>query len=142
MNEKTRKKIVFAALFIAVIWGLFNYEWPTRPETTDVAPATAPSVARVTLQNALSPEIVEEKTNRNWGPDPFRINNGKRVSKQGGNWVVTGILYNTTAPLAYINSTPLRIGDTIDNARVVGIERTHVVLKYNGRDHKIYFSEG
>ena len=134
MNEKIRKRIVFAVLFIAIIWGLFNYEWPTRPETTDVAPAAAPSVARVTLQNALSREIVEEKTNDNWGRDPFRIKSGKRVSKQGGNWIVTGILYNATAPLAYINRTPLRIGDTIDNARVVDIEPvsyTHLTLPTN-----------
>ncbi|MBN1213729.1 MAG: hypothetical protein JXA92_14240 [candidate division Zixibacteria bacterium] len=142
MNEKIRKKIIFAALFIAIIWGLFNYEWPTRPEEADVAPAALPSVAGMTRQKSLTPEVVEEKTNRNWGDDPFRIKNGKQISKQGGNWVVSGILYNTATPLAYINRTPLQIGDTIDNARVVNIEPNYVVLNYNGSDHKIYFSEG
>ena len=83
-----------------------------------------------------------EKTNRNWGTDPFRIKNGKTVIRQGGKWIVTGILYNTATPLAYINNTPLQIGDTIDNARVKEIERNYVVLNYNGSDHKIYFAEG
>jgi hypothetical protein len=142
MTEKTRKKIVFAALFIAVIWGLYNFQWPQRQKIDPVSPAAAPAGARMTQPNTLTPELVQEKTNGNWGSDPFRIPNGKSVNRQGGNWIVTGILYNTTAPLAYINRTPMRIGDTIDNARLMDIERNYVILKYNGSAHKIYFSEG
>ena len=142
MTEKTRKKIVFAALIVAVIWGLYNFQWPQPPKTDPISPAAAPAGARTTLPNTLAPELVEEKTNTNWGSDPFRIPNGKSVSRQGGNWIVTGILYNTAVPLAYINRTPMRIGDTIDNARLTDIERNYVILNYNGSDHKIYFSEG
>ena len=142
MSEKTRKKIVFAALFIAVIWGFYNFQWPQRPQTDSVSPTAAPASARNTQLNTLAPELVKEKTDTNWGSDPFRTSNGKSVSRQGGNWIVTGILYNARSPLAYINRTPLRIGDTIDDACLTDIKRNYVILNYNGSDHKIYFSEG
>ncbi len=142
MNEKTRKKIVFAALIIAVIWGYFNYEHPEKPVANPTLLKVTPTATGSPHKTSLAGDLIEEKNAAAWGNDPFRIKNGKQVTRQGGNWVVTGILYHETTPLAYINRTPVRVGDTIDNARVQKIEKNYVTLQYNGQEVKIYFAEG
>jgi len=142
MNEKTRKKIVFAVLIIAVIWGYFNYERPEKPVVNPTPSKITRAAADSPQKTTLAGDLIEEKNTAAWGSDPFRIKNGKQVTRQGGNWVVTGILYHEITPLAYINRTPVCVGDTIDNARVKKIEKNYVTLQYNGQEVKIYFAEG
>ncbi len=49
-----------------------------------------------------------------------------------------GIFYSTKKPLALINNQHLGIGDTIEEARVVRIEKSSVVFEFFGRTNEVW----
>ena len=142
MTEKTRKKIVYLALVAAVIWGAYNFSGH-RGTTEITAPGTIqPATAGPAHAHAGQLPNTSIEADRPWGSDPFRLKRDGTVSRSGPSWVLTGIIYNQTSPLAYINRKAVREGETIDSATVLKIERKSVTLKYQGNEFTIRVSRG
>lgn len=140
MNEKIRKRIVFAMLPLAIIWAAYKFSGP-KPEIEIERPETIKPIT--TQQMAAEGNAVRhpDMSTKPWGLDPFRT--VRTVpSKKDLAWTVTGILYNSVTPLAYVNREMVREGDTIDDAVVVKIDKRSVTLEYRGDQFTIAVSKG
>ncbi|MFZ5979768.1 MAG: hypothetical protein ACOYVF_03975 [Candidatus Zixiibacteriota bacterium] len=142
MNEKLRKKIIFACLALAIIWGFNNIDFGREKLPEEPTRTSGPEIQNQPQAESVSRQAFEERELQDWGQDPFRTKITARRAKPSGQWVVSGILYNKTSPLAYINAQPVKVGDTVDNARVVTIDKDFVTLEYEGNKQKIYVLEG
>ena len=143
MSESTRKKIVYLALVAAIVWGGYNLYGPHRKPVAQGTPTIQPVSAAIANAAATAPAGIEQRASAAWGRDPFRTirYTGPRQSRSV-RWVVTGIVYNDTSPLAYVNRKAVRKGDTIDDATVVNIDRKSVTLEYQGDRIEITISKG
>jgi hypothetical protein len=148
MNERIRKILVFMTLPIAVIWGIYNL--PSGESETPVEPED-PSVEEIRTVTATparpaDPRMINvaQRETEPWGSDPFRC--GRVTSEQprrnNVNWILRGIIFNASDPLAYINGKAVRVGDTIDQARVKAINRQTVVIDYQGREIELSVRKG
>jgi len=142
MSEKLRRKIVYTCLVLAVIWGVYNIEFEedTAPEAQTQTSGT--EIKKPQETESISFKAIEEKKSLSWGQDPFRTKITTSRSQPAGQWVLSGILYNKTSPLAYINAQPVRVGDTVDKAKVIKIEKDFITLEYRGNKQKIFVLEG
>jgi len=50
---------------------------------------------------------------------------------------VQGVVWGTSLPQAIINGQVMKIGDTIEKARIIDINKDGVVIFFGGREHKI-----
>ncbi len=150
MNERLRKGLVFSTLPIALIWAYFNLfgKKPAVTPTSDPALATvAPLSAPISSAPASDSATVARLKAQPWGNDPFRgrpahvstataATVSTQPTKTGGDnlsFVLSGIMFNTQNPIAYVNGRPVKVGQTINSAKVISIERKSVVLDLNGR---------
>ena len=149
MNEQLRKGIVFSTLPIALIWAYFNLFGKSQPTTPSAA--SDPALATVTpLTNPAAPaqtadtSIINRLKRQPWGSDPFRGHAAyhapvsTRVSAVATtsntlSFVLSGIMYNDQNPVAYVNGQPVKIGQRINSAKVISIERRAVILDIDGR---------
>ena len=150
MSESLRRKIIFATLPLALAWAAFNMigkkasaPVPAPAEVLQSVPSSEPTV--------LHPTPVELKANLNspWGRDPFQSRShhtgarsafGARPSTVA--WALAGIIHNHQQPLALINNRMVGIGDRVDSATVVAIDKESVTLEYQGRQIKLKLSKG
>ncbi|MBI3874444.1 MAG: hypothetical protein HY300_00425, partial [Verrucomicrobia bacterium] len=49
-----------------------------------------------------------------------------------------GIIYRLKNPSALVNGHNVSLGDTVENARVVSIERDSVFFEFNGRTNEVF----
>ncbi len=150
MTESTRKKVVVGVLVVAVIWGYSNLKpnsdsKPTaKRDTKTVVQPQAPAEQ----QNTVTPKLVrvEQKAKEPWGEDPFRVekkhNRTSRKANKVINWTLSGILYNSHSPIAIINRQQVKNGDTVDDARVLKIDKKAVTLEHNGKQMTITVTKG
>jgi hypothetical protein len=142
MTEATRKKMVYLALVIAVIWGWYNLSGPVKPPRV-TAPKTIEPISTAVSPGSSKPGAeVASIQKLPWGEDPFRPTTIRRPVEIKPIWVVTGIVFNDVSPLAYVNKTPVQPGDTVDDATVVKIEKRSVTLNYKGTQFEIFLSRG
>jgi hypothetical protein len=147
MNEKTRKKLIYIALVGAVIYGVVNLD-PGSDKAVEPSPAQGyldPSPGNG--EQPGDPELaidIDSAEALSWGKDPFRIGKPQHapVATETVNFELSGIVYSPENPMAIINSRPVKEGDVISRARVVGIERTSVTLQYQGKEVQLTVSEG
>jgi hypothetical protein len=139
MNEEIRKKILFSALGLAIIYGAYNF-WPTKDsrQEADQFPAIAkiaerPEGIRIQRADLIDIEKLEPLP---WGNDPFHGDDRKNrpVTKGSLGWVLTGIIYDEDAPVAIINNKPVGVGESIGNAKVITIERKQVIIKNGNKE--------
>ncbi len=64
-----------------------------------------------------------------WGSEQEPVVNGSLTTKRG---VVTGIFYTDESPSAVVGCKIVHQGDTIDGAKVVGIDRSEVEFEKGG----------
>ncbi|RKX26398.1 MAG: hypothetical protein DRP45_03620 [Candidatus Zixiibacteriota bacterium] len=152
MSDRTRKILIYLTLPAAIIWGVFNL--PGNKDQSSVAPAQQqlqPQVVAAEKVIPLSPISahlinIEEKSAQKWGADPFRTHKPKNSriasSTPNRNWVLQGIVYKTEQPMAFINSRSVKVGDKIDDATVVAINKKTVTLEYNGRRIDLSVNKG
>jgi hypothetical protein len=57
-------------------------------------------------------------------------------------WSLTGIIDNGSTPLAFINGKMVKVGDLVDQARVVKIEKHKVTLSHNGTEIFLRVNKG
>ncbi|MBD3402098.1 hypothetical protein GF420_04320 [candidate division GN15 bacterium] len=141
MSESLRKKIVFGALILAIVWAYFNLREDQqaadvdRPET--ILPLDRQQSARIPIPEAEIARISEA----DWGRDPF---GGVRQTRQvsGPSWILRGIIYSATSPMAYVNGQRVGVGDSVNRATVVAISKHAVTLEYQGRQFDITVRKG
>jgi len=86
MSESTRKKILYAALVGAIIWGVYNFVPKSQISTaTNSKPAVsrqAPSAATSASFGRIDKTInVADMKLKGWGKDPFRAGNKNKTNK-------------------------------------------------------------
>ena len=146
MNEQKRKKIIYGALILAIIYGTYNF-WPSdsqvnnteKPKT--IKPLTETNEIRPSGDNFID---VDSLKNIPWGADPFRSKTAVTAPAKASNinWVLTGIIFNKANPLAIINKKTVGIGDIIDRATVIAINRKDVTLEHNGKTYTLAVTKG
>ena len=139
MSESTRKKILYTALVGAIIWGVYNFvpesqintAATTKPVVSRQTPPSATSASFATIDKTIN---VADMKLKEWGSDPFRARNKKTADKKAPKkvWKLSGIVFNDFNPLAIINGKSIGVGDMIEGAKVVKIERKKVVIEYAG----------
>lgn len=148
MTESTRKRIVYVSSTVAVLWAGWTWFGEERPPVTH-APLPAEKVA-VATPECLEKAFIDVNgyAGKAWGSDPFRTwpqapQRGP-VSKaaQEISWIVTGILHSPDNPMAFVNGRSARIGDTVDGAKIVAIDRKKVTLLFKGRRLQVAVKKG
>jgi len=145
MSEQTRKKIIFIALPLAILWAVYSYQ-PKHKDVVDSSntmteePLDGSPVMHKIPRKMINIEEYEKKP---WGKDPFYIPAKKQIIKaEPINWVLSGIIYSSDNPLAIINKKTVRTGDLIDQAKVVKIDRKKVVLDHEGSQITLTVTKG
>ena len=149
MSENNRKKILYAALVAAVIWGVYNFvpksQIGTAPTSKPVVSRQAePAVTSASFARIDKTINVADMKLKGWGSDPFRAGNRKIANKKAPKkvWKLSGIVFNDFNPLAIINGKSIGVGDTIEGAKVLKIERKKVVIEYAGNNISLWVSKG
>jgi hypothetical protein len=142
MTEATRKKMVYLALIVAVIWGWYNLSGPVKPPRVTAPKTIEPISSAVSTGSSKTSIDITSLQKLPWGEDPFRPATVRRSVESEPIWTVTGIVFNEVSPLAYVNKTPVQAGDTVDDATVVKIEKRSVTLNYKGTQFEIFLSKG
>lgn len=154
MTEQRRKVIVFAALPVALVWGYYNLL--VKPNQTAVSsPETTiqPTAASIPNQPGTADSIDSKFTSiksQPWGADPFRMERRRQVSsyptpmvkRNDMAWQLNGIIYNESSPFAYINGRSVKVGDVVNSATVVAIDRKSVTLEVNGNRFTLSLRKG
>lgn len=146
MKESTRKKAVYVVSALALTWALANMD-NSENITPEIPEAARPEIASKVLPSANKLVInVVEKQKLAWGTDPFRHKKAPNVKPTSRAtkpvWKLGGILYNSTSPVAYINKKAIRVGDIVNNARVVAIDKKSVTLELEGNRFTIKVTRG
>ncbi len=149
MSESTRKKVIAAVMVLAILWGYQSLKpgAETKPES-DRPVVAAVQAAAPKPRSAEPPKLVniEQKVKEPWGNDPFRVvHDARKVDKRplrARLWQLSGILYNERAPAAVINKQQVRVGDTVDDARVLEIKKKSVTLEHKGKQMTITVTKG
>lgn len=156
MNEAKRKKILYVVLALAVVWGGWQFTHPRQryqPGTQAVTTST-PAIDSATAAPAMV--NIDSKRAESWGRDPFRSRRSAEntdfqeaveiISDEGASsssgWSLTGIMYHGVNPMAFINGRMVRVGDFIDHARVVSIDKAKVTLSVNGTQLELFVNKG
>jgi hypothetical protein len=98
----------------------------TVPGPAPAPPEPEPTVAtaaQVTATNAPSPTLAPEE-------------------KAQSNFRLSGIIYTVARPAAILNGQTVYVGDWVNGATVVDIDRTQVTLQINGRRKTCVFRQG
>ena len=149
MSESTRKKMLYAALVVAIIWGVYNFVPKSQVSTITTSKPAVSRDARPAATSASFTRIdktinVADMKLKGWGSDPFRAGNKKTANKKAPKkvWKLSGIVFNEFNPLAIINGKSIGVGDLIEGAKVLKIERKKVVIVYDGNSISLSVSKG
>ncbi len=155
MNERTRKIVIFSTLPIALIWAYFTLSakkavvtQTTDPALTTVAPLSVPAQPKQVADTALITRIKSQS----WGSDPFRgrtvyhaaeTKSAPVVARTDNqlSFVLSGIMFSPQNPVAYLNGRPVTVGQKVNSATVISIERRAVILELGGRRFTISLSK-
>jgi hypothetical protein len=149
MTERTRKRIVYLMLVAAIAYGVYNFMPDRRAivvHPTDESSSMA--AGGITGDSVLTPDLSAIKA-LPWGRDPFGARKKYAVAPQTTTlgtvrpvWTVTGIIYSSRNPMAIISGATVGVGDMVNQARVVRIEKKKVTLEYNGSRFDIFVTRG
>lgn len=150
MTEQKRKIVVYVIFVLAIIYGVANL----YPKSTDKEHKSNldKSAQLENAQNIIAkyadPKLFDTLSlhTKSWGSDPFQVlhqNISKKTySRINAQLVLSGILYNKNNPVAIINKKTLRVGDKIENAKIIKINRRDVIIKENGKNITLTISKG
>ena len=149
MSEGLRKKIIFATLPLAILWAVYNFSNKNSTAPTETQPvASLQTVAPITSSQLPDARFIniEDKQAEPWGEDPFRTSPRRQLTKSSGRsqmaWTLGGIIFSHQTPVAFINKQIVRVGDRVDGATVVSINKKSVVLDYRERQITLKLSKG
>jgi hypothetical protein len=142
MSESTRKKIIYVALVAAIIYGANHFLGSSARKSGSPTVNLTPAAARLEAKRPGPATDEIDLASLPWGSDPFHRRGGSAPTAAAPDFQVTGIVFSPVNPLAYVNGTAVRVGDDIDGARVLAIEKKAVKLEYRGREMTITISRG
>ena len=146
MKANTRKMIVYGVSALAVLWAITNMSGKGKGNTqTDIQPISEQSIAGSAVTHVPEKLIdIELYENTEWGSDPFRspVKTRTKQVQQTRNWVLSGIVFSPDQPMAIINKSTVGIGDMVDQAKVITIERKRVTLDYRGSQITLTVTKG
>lgn len=136
MSEILRKKVLYGVLALAIVWGAYNFDFGGTERKPDNVPQATAEISPSAVTDAREQIDVAEYLDRAWGPDPFRTESHTvpRAKESRPSWELSGIVYHPSRPLAVINKKTVTVGDTVDRATVVGIDRREVTIRFEGRN--------
>jgi len=139
MKESTRKRMLYALLFGAIIFGLIMKPWESTPkdrarQSTDEQPPPATTVVAAGIAGAAPrTDFVTE-----WPRDPFvtqDVEDDIVVAKirqtaviPSGEYLLQGILVVGGEPACVLNDLTFLVGDMIEDWRVEYIGHNEVLL--------------
>jgi type II secretory pathway component PulC len=140
MNPKIRQNVIFVLFILALIYGAVNLKG--SKSNSDVNAIGPSQKSDSTLSAAAERHIdTAEYKKMDWGTDPFYRTGPQTVSSipvtVSRQWKLDGILYDPVAPAAIINNQIVKVGETIDGARVRTINKNNVILDNNGNSISI-----
>jgi len=144
MSERMRKVLVYGSLVMALCYGAYNFSGSSRPNATE-QPLTIEPLAAGPAQPvapALKARDLTQLEEATWGIDPFANPKRKTVAGPRLSWNLKGIVYNPARPLAYINGVRVGIGDMVNSAKVIAIDKTKVTLSYQGNEFDVFVHKG
>jgi hypothetical protein len=152
MTETKRKKYLYICLLGAVAFGLYNFANPRKPYTPGSGQGadTTSQIQQASINFAKKVDTAAYQA-LPWGSDPFRRQNThsdapRRIEVRDQEpipvWRLTGIIYNANLPLAVVNGKTVGIGDIIDQAKIVTIDRSKVLLQYRGNQIELRVTKG
>ena len=145
MSERMRKGLVFGSLVLAILYAAYNFSGSDGPKPVDQPQTIEPLAANVaqTAAPSLKDRDVKMLEEAPWGQDPFAAPKRKTVAAGPRlSWNLKGIVYNPSRPLAYINGVRVGVGDMVNSAKVIAIERTKVTLNYQGDQFDVFVHKG
>ena len=149
MNDKTRKGIIFVVFAATCVWGYFNlFRKPQVAESAQPDLATVTALSSAGVSTGPDSLTLAELRISSWGDDPFkkgtaRTPESRSVERPSSpHWNLSGIVYSPTDPLAIINGKMVRVGDTVDDAKVAKIEKKKVTLDYSGSSITLTVDKG
>ena len=148
MNEATRKKIIYALLVVAIIYGLANIPGGANKSHTDTSidnPAPAAQKMPASVKQSID---IAYYSSLPWGSDPFcrfyaqADNNTGQTDAPAPQWTLNGVVINAKTTVAVINKNIVHVGDKVAGARVVDIQKDKVVMEQNGSEFSIQITRG
>ena len=143
MSPTKRNIYLILGLLAIVYWGINNIgakgpKGLTTSDSVEQAPVTAAAVASATLPH---PDV-NTVASKPWGADPFYQRGKQRTVRRAlsrghrnrSSYKLKAIIYNATAPSAFLNNRIVRPGDSVDGATVMRIEKHKVVLEEDGKE--------
>lgn len=145
MQESRRKKIIYVLLVAAIIYGLANIPGGSDKMQTEELIDTPTPTAGVPPASATQTINIEYYSSLPWGSDPFyrvysELENSTPRQQPVSRWTLNGVIINDRATVAVINKTIVRIGDNVNGARVVDIQKDKVTLEQDGSEFAIHIT--
>jgi hypothetical protein len=153
MSESVRKRVLYVLLVGAIAFGVYNFSQPRKQYVPSAAAQPEQeTVTGVPAALAQPPVNIAAIRKASWGRDPFRwdsrpqlrpvMNQNKSEPAYIPGWRLSAILYSNSLPMAVVNGKTVRVGDIVDQAKVVKIDRKRVTLMYNGANFEMQVSKG
>ncbi len=148
MNDSLRKNIIFVIFIAAIAWAFYNFLLTEDEKLTSTTSPIESKQIRHTEQILQTNIIdIEEESKLEWGRDPFRYQRKTKtastnIKPENKLWKLSGIIHNNLSPVAIINKKTVEIGDNIDGAKVLQIEKKVVIIDYNGSKITLRVSKG
>lgn len=158
MNDRVRQGILVIILITACIWGYQNIfgEKRRRPSPPPAAAvptagliAANPGSSATTVDSAVTIPDLDELQAEAWGTDPFRwqappakSTGARQTAAPKPEWRLTGIFFSENGPIAVVNDKLVRVGETIDQAKVVDINKKQVTLRTGGKERVLTLPNG
>jgi hypothetical protein len=142
MREGVRKGILLSALVAVTAWGGHALLQSGDKKETGGMGVPEPAGTDTIDIGTEDKKNVVDSPDLPWGSDPFRPERRATGEHSRPTWLVTGIVYGRSSPLAYINGCLVRQGDIVEKAEVIRIEKKAVILEYKGDRFEIPVSRG
>ncbi len=151
MEKEKREKLILLMLLPILIFGLAFRVMGKANKKKETAPETAP-IATEQVQEGINPPEIVHKTVEYTGSgsmDPFKnkfsmfiasftpkINNlaAEEVMRQfdASGLNIKGLIWNSDRPQALINDKVISIGDEVNGAKLLSVNRDGIKLQYKG----------
>jgi hypothetical protein len=138
MNARNRQYFIYALLFFAVIFAAFNFLGGDNEKTP--ASETDPDAVDTAATNPKAPIDFAYYDSLPWMADPFfrgqvKTNRIPPLIVSDTGYTLNGILFDEINPTAIIDGQIVRLGDDINNARVIKIDKNQVILKTQNKSN-------
>lgn len=146
IDESTRKRIVYAILVLAIIYGAVNLGPRKRP--IGVPEASLPTIEPAIPAAAEAPlALAHDSSSSEWGRDPFVYGasieaSGEQLEEEKSSDLnLTAIAEANGTIMAVINGHPVGRGDIFDGWIVVEISKTSATVQSGGRELVLHLGQ-